>query len=176
MGGCIINAATPRQIAVANVMANIIIHIGILLPSAGGSAMDSQAPAPVVSLLASDFQRMRLIRTNSERQLPYSKKAHYRLPGGVPHDEARIVMLLDHPRRREAAWGGHSDDSSKNASSATAGAARWHSRGRSAKADGRGGLTLPGSLYCYRYSPANTTRSGATVLSRGTDRSGGDHG
>jgi hypothetical protein len=29
-----------------------------------------------------------------------------RLPGGVPHDEARIVVLLDRPRRREAAGGG----------------------------------------------------------------------
>jgi len=28
-----------------------------------------------------------------------------RLPGGVPRDEARIVVLLDHPRRREAARG-----------------------------------------------------------------------
>jgi hypothetical protein len=29
-----------------------------------------------------------------------------RLPGGVLHDEARVVMLLDDPRRREAARGG----------------------------------------------------------------------
>jgi len=28
-----------------------------------------------------------------------------RLPGGVPHDEARVVMLLDGPGRREAAHG-----------------------------------------------------------------------
>ena len=30
-----------------------------------------------------------------------------RLSGGVLHDEARIVVLLDDPRRREAASGGH---------------------------------------------------------------------
>jgi hypothetical protein len=28
-------------------------------------------------------------------------------PGGVLHDEARIVVLFDDPRRREAASGGH---------------------------------------------------------------------
>jgi hypothetical protein len=28
-----------------------------------------------------------------------------RLPGGVLHDEARIIMLLDDPRRRETACG-----------------------------------------------------------------------
>jgi hypothetical protein len=30
-----------------------------------------------------------------------------RLPGGVLHDEARIVVLLDDPRRRKAACGWH---------------------------------------------------------------------
>jgi hypothetical protein len=35
-----------------------------------------------------------------------------RLPGGVPHDEARIVVLIDYPRRREAARGGHGAASS----------------------------------------------------------------
>jgi len=30
-----------------------------------------------------------------------------RLPGRVPHDEARGVVLLDYPRRPEAAGGGH---------------------------------------------------------------------
>ncbi len=30
------------------------------------------------------------------------------LPGGVLHDEARIVMLLDRPGRREAVRGWHS--------------------------------------------------------------------
>jgi hypothetical protein len=36
-----------------------------------------------------------------------SAKPVSRLPGGVCHDEARIVMLLDDPRRREAARGGY---------------------------------------------------------------------
>jgi hypothetical protein len=30
-----------------------------------------------------------------------------RLPGGIPHDEARIIVLLDEPGRREAAREGH---------------------------------------------------------------------
>jgi len=30
-----------------------------------------------------------------------------RLPSGVPHDEARVVMLIERPRRREAVRGGH---------------------------------------------------------------------
>ena len=30
-----------------------------------------------------------------------------RLPGGVLHDEARIVIFFDRPRWREAAGGGH---------------------------------------------------------------------
>jgi hypothetical protein len=30
-----------------------------------------------------------------------------RLPGGVLHDEAGVVVLFDRPRRREAARGGH---------------------------------------------------------------------
>ena len=30
-----------------------------------------------------------------------------RLPSGVPHDEARVVVLIERPRWREAARGGH---------------------------------------------------------------------
>ena len=35
-----------------------------------------------------------------------------RLPGGVLHDEARIIVLLDGPRWRETARGGHGAASS----------------------------------------------------------------
>ena len=44
-----INAATPRQMAAANVMANIIVHIGCSFALQAGARWVSQAPAPVVS-------------------------------------------------------------------------------------------------------------------------------
>jgi len=44
-----INAVTPRQIAAANVMADIMVNIGGSFALQAGARWVSQAPAPVVS-------------------------------------------------------------------------------------------------------------------------------
>ena len=82
----------------------------------GLSSFRRSSSGSLTKLTAMRRASSRVSRLAAERRAGSSSKLEVAecLPGGVPYDEARVVVLLDDPRRQEAASGGAwSDDSGR---------------------------------------------------------------